>query len=513
MEKRVRVCPAVVFALCGMAWLGASEGAAQEAENWPAFRGPDALSTAADDARLPDTWSTTENVVWRTPIDGLGWSSPVIWGDRIFLTSVVSDGETQEPRMGLYFPFGSPATAPELGFPAPGPGDLMEREEDIHHWLVYALDFDSGEVVWTSEVNAEAPLFDRHLKNTYASSTPVTDGERVYAYFGNVGVFALDMDGGLVWEHRFEPEATRLGWGPAASPVLHGSTLFIVNDNDDQSFVVALAVATGEERWRVDRDEGTNWSTPFVWQNEQRTELVTAGSDRVRSYDLQGRLLWEFSGLNSISVPQPFSAHGLLYVTSGYIGDPVRPVYAIRPGAAGDITLEDGQESNDHVVWYDATAGPYNPTPLVYGDYYFTLLDQGLFTVHDARTGEELYFTEQQVLNQEVRRRVARGTGGFSASPWAYNGKIFVLSEDGDTYVIDTANDFDVVATNSLDEVAMSSPAIARGSLFIRTRSNLYRLTEGGRWCADVPWCTTPLRGVVARLHVEGDLSVAASPQ
>ena len=244
--------------------------------------------------------------------------------------------------------------------------------------------------------------------------------------------------------------------------------------------MVALAVATGEERWRVDRDEGTNWSTPFVWQNEQRTELVTAGSDRVRSYDLQGRLLWEFSGLNSISVPQPFSAHGLLYVTSGYVGDPVRPVYAIRPGAAGDITLEDGQESNDHVVWYDATAGPYNPTPLVYGDYYFTLLDQGLFTVHDARTGEELYFTEQQVLNQEVRRRVARGTGGFSASPWAYNGKIFVLSEDGDTYVIDTANDFDVVATNSLDEVAMSSPAIARGSLFIRTRSNLYRLTEGG---------------------------------
>ena len=129
MEKRVRVCPAVVFALCGMAWLGASEGAAQEAENWPAFRGPDALSTAADDARLPDTWSTTENVVWRTPIDGLGWSSPVIWGDRIFLTSVVSDGETQEPRMGLYFPFGSPATAPELGFPAPGPGDRCFRHQ------------------------------------------------------------------------------------------------------------------------------------------------------------------------------------------------------------------------------------------------------------------------------------------------------------------------------------------------------------------------------------------------
>ena len=228
MEKRVRVCPAVVFALCGMAWLGASEGAAQEAENWPAFRGPDALS----DGRRRRASARTPGAPRRTSCGGRqstvsAGPSPVIWGDRIFLTTVVSDGETQEPRMGLYFPFGSPATAPELGFPAPGPGDLMEREEDIHHWLVYALDFDSGEVVWTSEVNAEAPLFDRHLKNTYASSTPVTDGERVYAYFGNVGVFALDMDGGLVWEHRFEPEATRLGWGPAASPVLHGGTLFI----------------------------------------------------------------------------------------------------------------------------------------------------------------------------------------------------------------------------------------------------------------------------------------------
>ena len=151
---------------------------------------------------------------------------------------------------------------------------------------------------------------------------------------------------------------------------------------------------------------------------------------------------------------------------------------ALRPGAEGDISLREGERSNDFVVWSDATAAAYHPTPLVYGDYYFTLHDQGFFTVHDARTGEELYFTEEQVSNQEVRQRVARGTGGFSASPWAYNGKIFVISEDGDTYAIDTANDFRVVATNSLDEVAMSSPAIARGSLFIRTRSQLWRLTD-----------------------------------
>ncbi len=245
-----------------------------ENDNWPSFRGANALPIAEDDARLPSTWSATENVVWKTPVDGLGWSSPVIWGNRIFLTTVVSDGESQEPRMGLYFPFGSPETTDDGRFPDPKPGDLMEREVDVHHWLVYAFDFDTGQLEWTSEVNVGEPLFDRHLKNTFASSTPVTDGERVYAYFGNVGVFALDMAGEVVWEQRFDPAVTRLGWGPAASPVLHDDSLFIVNDNDDQSFVVALDAATGAERWRVDRDEGTNWSTPFVWQHDARTELV-----------------------------------------------------------------------------------------------------------------------------------------------------------------------------------------------------------------------------------------------
>ena len=465
-----------------LALLATTTTISRETENWPSFRGAHARSIADDDPRLPVTWSATENVVWKTPIDGLGWSSPVIWGDRIFVTTVVSDGESREPRMGLYFPFGSPQAEPPGGkFRQPEEGELMERSQDGHHWLVYAVDFDSGQVAWKSEVNTGVPLFDRHLKNTYASATPVTDGERVYAYFGNVGVFALDMNGGLIWEQRFEPRATRLGWGPAASPVLHDDTLFVVNDNDDRSFVVALDAATGEERWRVDRDEGTNWSTPFVWQNEERTELVTAGSDQVRSYDLEGKELWHFRGLNSICIPQPFSAHGLLYVTSGYVGDAVRPVFAIRPGADGDITLQEDQQSNEHIVWYNDTAGPYNPTPLVYGDYYFTLLDRGFFTVHDAKTGEELYFTEQQMRDQEVRRRVARGSGGFTASPWAYNDKIFVLSEDGDTYAIDTADHFRVVATNSLDEVAMSSPAIANGSLFIRTRSHLWRLTDASR--------------------------------
>ena len=447
-----------------------------ESENWPSFRGADALSTAEDDPRLPTTWSTTDNVVWRTPIAGLGWSSPVIWGDRIFLTTVVSEGEIQEPRMGLYFPFGSPEPSPD--FRDPEPGELMEREAAIHRWLVYALDFDSGEMLWASEVNRGTPTFDRHLKSSYASSTPVTDGKHVYAYFGNVGVFAFDMNGTMLWETRFPASDTRFGWGPAASPVFHDGTLFIVNDNDEDSFVVALNAETGIERWRRHREEGTNWSTPFVWQNEFRTELITTGSDQVRSYDLDGKELWNFSGLSSITIPQPFSANGLLYVTSGYVGDSTRPVYAIRPGASGDITLNETGQNSDYIAWFDDTAGPYHPTPLVYGDYYFTLQDRGFFTVHDALTGEELYLTEQQIQTKEVRRRIAPGATGFTASPWAYNDRIFVISEDGDTYVLDAENNFRVIATNSLEEVAMSSPAIARGSLFIRTRSHLWRLTD-----------------------------------
>ena len=470
-----RFAAAAVFAVP----LAAAPLHSAASENWPAFRGADARSAAGDDPRLPVTWSTTENVVWKTPVPGLGWSSPVIWGDRIFLTTVVSDGEEEEPRMGLYFPYGSPQAMPSGGrFRDPEPGDLLERSAAVHHWLVQAIDFESGGVLWTSEVHAGRPDFDRHLKNTYASSTPVTDGERVYAYFGNVGVYALDMDGAVVWERRFAPADTRLGWGPAASPVLHGGTLFIVNDNDEQSFLVALDAATGTERWRVDRDEGTNWSTPFVWEHEGRTELVTTGSDRVRSYDLEGRELWSFRGMNSISIPQPFAAGGLLYVMSGYVGDAVRPVYAVRPGAAGDITLPDGADGSDYVVWYQDAAGPYHPTPLVTGDYYFTLLDRGFFTVHDARTGEELYFTEQQIQTREARRRVARGATGFTSSPWAYNGMVFLLSEDGDTYVLDSNDRFRLVATNALEEVAMATPAIARGNLFVRTRSHLWKLSD-----------------------------------
>ncbi len=296
----------------------------------------------------------------------------MVWGDHVFLTTVVNSGQQDPPKPGFYLGDWPASTAP-------------------HRWMVYDIDYTSGKVRWATEVGGTPPAKAKHLKNSYASETPVTDGERVYVYFANLGLFALDFSGKTIWSKPIGPFKTRNNWGSAASPVLHQGRVYIVNDNDEQSFLAAYDARTGQEIWRVDRKEGTNWSTPFVWQNELRTEIVTSGSDRVRSYDLSGKLLWEFSGMSTISIPTPFERFGLLYISSGYIADPLRPAYAIRPGASGDISLKQGETSNAHIVWSSPTAAPYNPTPIIYGDTYYTLFDRGFFTSHEARTGKEIY--------------------------------------------------------------------------------------------------------------------------
>src|SRR4029450_4356018 len=326
----------------------------------------------------------------------------------------------------------------------------------------------TGALRWEKEVRGGAPPGPKHLKNSYASETPATDGERVYFYFGNIGLFVFDMNGTPVWSKPMGPFKTRYGWGTAASPVLHEDRVYIVKANADQSFLAALDKRTGAEIWRVSRAEGTNWATPFVWQHAQRTEIVTSGTDRVRSYDLSGKLLWELKGMSSITIPTPFERHGLLFISSGYVGDPLRPAYAIKPGASGDISLKSGETSNQYIAWSSPTLAPYNPTPLVYGDYYYTLFDRGFFTCHDARTGKEIY----------GRQRIAVDASGFTTSPWAYNGRIFVMSEDGDTYVIQAGPEFKVLGKNSLGEMTLGTPAVGGGRRIIRTASKLYRVAK-----------------------------------
>jgi len=419
--------------------------------NWPQFRGPQAGVT--EDAVLPVTWSTTEHVAWVVDIPGRGWSSPIVWGDRVFVTTAVAQGSTEMPKKGLY-----------LG------GNRDTPSDKVHQWKVYCIDFKSGKVLWDVVVDQGVPKYALHIKNSHASETPVTDGERVYAYFGNVGLFCYDFDGRPVWSKKWEAVKTRYNWGTAASPVLYQDRLYVINDNDQQSFLVALDKKTGEQVWRVDRAEKTNWVTPYIWENDRRTELITSGSGKVRSYDLAGKPLWELKGTTSIAIPTPFAAEGLLYVTGGYVGDSTRPLYAIRPGATGDISLQGDQSSNEFIAWCQRKAGPYNTTPIVYQGHVYVLLDRGTLSCYEAKTGKEVY----------AGVRIAPGANAFTASPWANDGKLFCLSEDGDTFVIQVgpvgATHASPLPCNRLQEMCMATPAAVRGSLIIRTLSKLYRI-------------------------------------
>lgn len=422
---------------------------AADAKQWPQFRGPGSTGVGEGSA-LPDTWSTTENVKWKTSIPGQGWSSPIAWDDRIFVTSVVPAGDIETPKKGLYFQGERPAPSIE------------------HRYMIHAISFATGKELWQRQLHRGVPPGARHLKNTFASETPVTDGRRVYAAFGNVGIYAMDFDGALLWSVRIDAAATRNGWGTAASPVVHDGRVYFVNDNEDASYLTALDAATGKTLWRSERPKETNWSTPFVWRHTGRTEIVTNGASAIRSYDLNGTLLWQLGPSSTHVIPTPFASGDLLYASSGYVGDSKRPVYAIRPGGSGDISLKPGETSNASIAWSLPQGGTYNVSPIVYDGIFYTLFDRGFVTAHDAKTGREIY----------TKVRLDPSASGFTASPWAYNGKIFAMSEDGTTYVIQAGTEFKVIGQNVLDEFTMASPAIHRNSLVIRTATALYKISQ-----------------------------------
>lgn len=425
--------------------------AAAGAANWPQFRGEGARGVS-DAAGLPEKWSATENVAWKTDIPGRGWSSPIVWGGRVFLTTVVNLGETEKAKKGLY-----------LG------GERPDVPESAHQYYVYCLDLEAGNVLWKKMLHEGSPPTARHLKNSYASATPVTDGERVYALFGNLGIWCLDFDGNEVWNKPIEPRKTQASWGTGASPALHENRLYIVNDNNEGSYLLALDKRTGDEIWRIPREEKSNWSSPFIWQNKVRTEIVTAGSKAVRSYDLEGRLLWSLNGMSSITIATPYAADGLLYVSSGYVGSRSKPIYAIRPGAKGDISLEDGQTANEWIAWCDPKGAPYNPSTLVYNGRLFVVYDMGFFACYDAADGAPV-----------VKRERIPDVRAFTASPWAYQGKVFCLNEDAVTCVYNAADPVELLYTNKLadDEMAMATPAIADGRLIIRTEARVYCIRQ-----------------------------------
>lgn len=420
-------------------------------EHWPSFRGP-AAGVVPDNPKLPERWSTTENVAWKIDMPGRGWSSPIVWGNTIFVTTTLGD----EGPVQRGYAQGANYSKPAGGFT----------------WVLYAIDFASGRVKWQRTLHEGLPPEARHIKNTHSSETPVTDGQRVYVYIGSVSrLFAVDFNGNVVWASSTVPPDPKppAEAGTAASPALHKGRVYVVDDHDDRRWMlVSFDARTGKELWRVihPKERQTHgWATPFVWENRLRTEIVVAGGRIARSYDVNGTLLWELHGLTNSTTPTPFAAHDLLFLQSGYPGEGRRPTFAIQPGARGNISLKEDESTNDSIVWSNPRMASYLNSSLVYGGHYYTLITNGFLTCHDAKTGAQLY----------DRQRIDIDSNGFAASPWAYNGKVFLLSEDGDTYVIQAGPEYKLLWKNSLNELAMATPAIARDSIIIRTMGHLYR--------------------------------------
>jgi outer membrane protein assembly factor BamB len=453
----------------------ASRAPLDEPAHWPRFRGP-ASNPVSDNPHLPVRWSRTENVEWVADVPGVGWSSPVVWGTRVFMTAATSEQPMKPPSLGTEF---SNEYIAELRKQGLSPDEINQRlwardrempQDIVIRLMLYCYDLESGRRLWEREIYHGRPRGGRHVKNSFASETPVTDGTRVYAYFTDYGLYAFDFDGRPAWATPFPSRPTIRDYGTGASPALYRDRLFVLNDNEEQSFLAAYDSATGREVWRTPRtvepNRKTGWSTPFVWENALRTEVVTLGPGVAISYGLDGAELWRIKRMGAVAIQSPFASDGVLYLTSGTSGDDNKPIVAVRAGGKGDITPLEPANQNDYVLWYERIAGgTYLPTPVIYRNALYVLYDKGIFSRFRIDTGERVF-----------RSRIAPGASAFTASPWAYDGKIFALSEEGDTYVIEAADEYRLIAVNSLDEFALATPAIVGDRLLIRTQSRLYSI-------------------------------------
>ena len=337
----------------------------------------------------------------------------------MFVTTVTSDEEfkSKDKKRGLY-----------LG------GNRNEPSKTVHQWRVLCLDLTDGHVLWEQVAHEGPPPESIHLKNTYASETPVTDGEHVFVYFGNLGVFSYTLDGKPAWSRTLGAYKTASGWGTGRSPTLYKDRLYILNDNEDESFLLALDKNTGRRLRRTVRPEKSSWSTPFVWENKDRTEIVTSGSGMVRLYDLDGHELWQLGDMSGNAIPTPQAGAEFLYVCSGHVMGNKKPIMAVRPGAQGDITLAANETSNQFVAWCLRRSAPYNPSALLYKDCIYVCSDLALVSCFNAHTGATIY----------DKKRLQNGRA-FTASPWAYGDHVFCLNEYGDTFVIKAGSEFELV--------------------------------------------------------------------
>jgi outer membrane protein assembly factor BamB len=434
--------------------LGSSLPAQNRAQNnWPSFRGSYAAGVA-DGQDLPDAWDAQKgaNIRWKTAIPGLAHSSPVVWGDLVFVTTAVSSLGDDNFRRGLY-----------------GEGTASE-DRSVHRWKVYALDKKTGNVVWERTAYEGVPREKRHIKATYSNSTPSTDGRYVVAFFGSQGLYAYDLRGRLVWKKDLGVlnagayDAPDYEWGTASSPVIYKDMVIVQCDTQNESFLLAADIKTGKTIWKKTRNELPSWGTPTIYPGKKRVEIVTNASNFIRGYDPDsGRELWKLGGSSKITAPTPIFSDDMLVIASGR--RPEAPIFVVRAGASGDITVSKGQSSNASVVWSKQGRGSYMPTPLIYRGYLYVLANQGIFDCYDLKTGAEIY-----------RQRIPHQGSGFSASPVASDGKIYLSSEDGDIFVVKAGQEFQLLATNPIGEPLMATPALSSGMMIVRAQHHVFAI-------------------------------------
>ncbi len=428
--------------------LGIATTGSLAAGNWPQWRGPDG-SGISTEKNLPAEWNTNKNIKWKTPIDGRGHSSPIVWENRIFLTTAIE---------GDVVP-GAKAPKHMLGDKEFVHPDSIGANKK-HTFKVIALDRDSGKVLWQAVAFEGTPYDDRHRKSSYAASTPATDGKMVYAFFGSEGLYAYDFKGKLAWKADLGKIGT-VGMGTGTSPILFENLVIVQADEENAtaSYIVAFDKKTGKEVWKTPRKVQVSWSTPLLVKTARRAELITSGTESIISYDpATGKELWTHKGVESNAIPSPVANSEMVYLVAGY---PAKIAVAIRLGGSGDLT------GTPNVPWKYAKGTAYVPSPILYGDYLYLTTDRGILTCIDAKTGEVKY---------EGGRIPIPAT--FTASPVAFDGKILLTSEDGDTFIVKAGPKHEVIGTNSVGEPVYASPAIADGRIYIRGEKNIYAIGD-----------------------------------
>ena len=442
------------YALSFLAVLAFAHPVLAGPNDWPQFRGKDGAGVSANE-EIPLEWAPDKNVAWSANIPGSGWSSPIVWGDRIFVTTAVPDKKEAEATRGMRAE-SQKYTVPDI----------------TYDWRVLCLSLKDGAVIWEKSLRVGKAKKGKHTKNSYATETPVTDGTRLYVYLSQVGLVAFSFDGEILWKQDPGAFKTYLEYGTSSSPITDGKRVYLQCDNEENSFVAAYDCQTGKQLWQRKRDEITSWSTPLLWKNAIRTELVTVAPKKARSYDPStGELLWDLGGMSDYTVPIPLADDRLCYIASGYLVNPRnRPIFAVRPGATGDISLPKESESSSSIAWKNKLGGPYVPSPILYQGRMYIVHDRPLFDCLDLETGKPVY----------PRKRLPEG-GNFTASPLGYRGKIFCLTEEGLGYIINTGDEFKVSFVNpALDEdgLYLATPAIAGNSILIRGAKQLHCIRQ-----------------------------------